>query len=128
MPWLPALHSDEETRWWMEHVVLARCTTWVATDREDAALGFAAVDGDILEHLYLHPDVRRQGIGSLLLAQVRRARPAGLTLHVFAQNTAARAFYERAGFRVLETGDGSGNEEGLPDVRYGWTPSTGAPG
>ena len=123
MPWLPALHSDAETRWWIEHHVLATGTTWVATDPDGAVVGFAVLHGSVLEHLYLRPDRRRRGIGRLLLDTVRQASPGGLTLHVFARNTAARAFYEAAGFRVLEAGGGSGNEERLPDLRYGWTPA-----
>jgi ribosomal protein S18 acetylase RimI-like enzyme len=65
---------------------------------------------------------RRQGIGTLLLRQVQAAGPDGLTFVVFARNTAARAFYERAGCRVIAASDGGANEEGEPDVAYEWTP------
>jgi ribosomal protein S18 acetylase RimI-like enzyme len=123
MPWLPDLHSDAETRQWVEREVLATGITWVATDPDGAVVGFAVLRGSVLEHLYLRPDRRGEGIGRLLLDTVRRAGPDGVTLHVFQRNTAARAFYEHAGFRVLEAGDGSGNEEGLPDLRYGWAPA-----
>ena len=34
------------------------------------------------------------------------------------QNTAARMFYERHGFRVVSLSDGSNNEERCPDVLY----------
>jgi GNAT superfamily N-acetyltransferase len=122
MPWLPDLHTDAETRQWIEHQVLASGTSWVAVDPDGAVVGFAVLHGSVLEHLYLHPDRRRAGIGTLLLERVRRACPAALTLHVFQRNAAARAFYESAGFQVLGVGDGSGNEEGLPDLCYGWTP------
>jgi ribosomal protein S18 acetylase RimI-like enzyme len=126
LPWLPDLHTDAETRHFVEHQVLATGTTWLAVDPDGAVVGFAALHGSELEHLYLRPDRRREGIGRLLLDTVRRASPHGLTLYVFERNTAARAFYEAAGFRVLATGDGSGNEEGLPDLRYGWSPGTAA--
>ena len=33
---------------------------------------------------------------------------------------AGSRFYERHDFRILELGDGSGNEEGCPDVLYEW--------
>ena len=121
LPWLPQLHTDEETRGWIEHVVLARYRTWVAVDGEDV-VGFAALSPGHLEHLYLHPDRRRQGIGTLLFRQVQQASPEGFTLFVFARNTPARVFYERHGCRVIATGDGSGNEEGEPDVEYAWAP------
>ena len=108
-----------ETRSWVEHVVLAQQRTWVAVDGDDV-VGFAALSPGHLEHLYLRPDRRRQGIGSLLFAEIRRASPEG-TLFVFTRNTPARAFYERHGCRVVATGDGSGNEEREPDVEYAWT-------
>jgi hypothetical protein len=41
---------------------------------------------------------------------------------VFTRNTAARAFYERHGCRVIASGDGGDNEEGEPDGTNAWTP------
>jgi GNAT superfamily N-acetyltransferase len=121
LPWLPRLHGDEETRWWVEHVVLTEHRTWVAVDG-DAVVGFAAVSPGHLEQLYLAPGRRRQGIGSLLFRQVQQASPEGFTFFVFARNAPARAFYERSGCRVIAAGDGSDNEEREPDVTYEWTP------
>jgi hypothetical protein len=60
--------------------------------------------------------------GTLLFRQAQEAVPEGFTFRVFARNTAARAFYERAGCRVVAAGDGGGNEEHEPDVTYEWTP------
>ena len=71
---------------------------------------------------YLRPDLRRQGIGTLLLDEVRRHSPDGMSLHVFQQNTDARAFYERHDFTVLDTNDGDRNMENLPDMPLRWTP------
>jgi len=119
LPWLPVLHSAEETRGFIEHVVLATQRTWVAVDGADV-VGFAALSPGHLEHLYLAPARRRQGIGSTLLRQVQEASPGGFDLWVFQRNTAARAFYERHGCRVLAETDGARNEEREPDVRYGW--------
>jgi ribosomal protein S18 acetylase RimI-like enzyme len=119
MPWLPRVHTDAETRHWVEHVVLGRLTTWVAAE-DDIVLGFAACGPGSLEHLYLLPARQRQGIGSLLLRQVQERSPGGFTLHVFARNIPAHAFYERHGCRVIATGDGSDNEEHEPDVTYRW--------
>lgn len=80
-----------------------------------------AVEGTEFEHLYLRPDVRRRGIGSLLLAKAREISPEELTLHVLQRNTDARAFYERHGFTAGDFNDGSRNEEKEPDVLYRWT-------
>lgn len=124
MPYLPPQKRDhEQVSRWVRDVVLKRCRTWVAVRRAEI-VGYAALDGDMLDHLYLRPDVRRQGIGTLLLDEVRRHSPEGLVLHVFQQNIGARAFYERHGFTVLDISDGSRNMENLPDMTLRWTPSS----
>jgi hypothetical protein len=53
---------------------------------------------------------------------VKRERPEGFRLWVFQANESARRFYEQRACRLVELGDGSGNEEGLPDALYEWTP------
>ncbi len=116
MPYLPpqTRTSDQVTRW-VRDVVLRDCRTWVAV-RDSEVVGFAAVAGEMLDHLYLRPDVLRQGIGTLLLDEIERNTSGPLTLYVFQQNTDARAFYECHGFEVVATGDGSDNMEHLPDL------------
>jgi membrane-anchored protein YejM (alkaline phosphatase superfamily) len=52
----------------------------------------------------------------------KRRQPSGLQLWTFQVNGTARRFYERHGFLAVESTDGSGNEEGDPDVRYVWRP------
>lgn len=124
MPWLPTVDTDEDTLAWVREVVLPGSDVWVAVEGGGAAapiVGYVAIDGGVLDHLYLLPDERRHGIGTLLLDVAKEASPAGLTLAVFARNTGARAFYVRHGFEVVDTDDGSGNEEGLPDVTYRWS-------
>ncbi|MDH6580709.1 GNAT family N-acetyltransferase [Kitasatospora sp. MAP5-34] len=122
MPYLPPQKRNHEqvTRWAAE-VLLEECRTWVAV-RGTEVLGYAGLESDVLEYLYLLPDVRRQGVGTLLLDEVKRNSPGGLRLQVFEQNTEARAFYQRHGFTVLATDDGSGNMENLPDLTLGWAP------
>jgi ribosomal protein S18 acetylase RimI-like enzyme len=122
MPYLPPQkRSHEQVTQWVRDVLLRQCRTWVAV-RDGRIMGYAALDGDLLEHLYLRPEVRRQGIGTLLLDEVRRHSPDGVSLHVFQQNTEARAFYGRHGFAVVDTSDGDRNMENLPDVTLRWTP------
>jgi ribosomal protein S18 acetylase RimI-like enzyme len=43
-----------------------------------------------------------------------------IRLYTFQENDGARRFYERHGFRAIEFGDGSNNEENCPDVLYEW--------
>jgi GNAT superfamily N-acetyltransferase len=122
MPYLPPQkRSHEQVTQWVRDVMLRAGRVWVAV-RGAEVLGYAALEGDVLEHLYLRPDVRRQGIGTLLLDAVRRHSPAGVSLHVFQQNADARAFYARHGFTVLATSDGRGNMENLPDMTLRWAP------
>ncbi|HEY1178687.1 MAG TPA: GNAT family N-acetyltransferase [Phytomonospora sp.] len=122
MPYLPPQkRNHEQVTTWVRDVVLRECRVWVAMDGA-GILGYAALDGDMLEHLYLRPDARRRGLGTLLLDEVRRHSPGGLSLHVFQQNTEARAFYERHGFAVVDATDGAGNMEKLPDMTLRWTP------
>lgn len=125
MPYLPPhKHSDGQVRQWVEQVVLKECRVWVAV-RDGEVRGYAVLEGDdLLDQLYLLPDARRRGIGTLLLDEVRRHSPGGLSLHVFEANTDARAFYERHGFTVTGTDDGSANMENLPQFTYGWKPGS----
>jgi ribosomal protein S18 acetylase RimI-like enzyme len=125
MPYLPPRRrSDAEVVRWVKNVVLAEAAVWVAQDGSGAVVGYAAVEGEWLEHLYLLPEVRRGGIGSLLLDRAKAHRPQGIDLHVFQRNTAARAFYARHGFTVVDLDDGSRNMENEPDMTMRWAPVT----
>ncbi|MEZ0069012.1 ribosomal protein S18 acetylase RimI-like enzyme [Streptacidiphilus sp. MAP12-20] len=122
MPYLPPQRrSHEQVTAWVEKVLLTSSRVWVAAE-DTELLGYAALAADMLDHLYLRPLVRRQGIGTLLLDEVKRHSPDGLSLHVFQQNTDARAFYERHGFTTVRIGDGSDTMEKLPDMTLRWTP------
>ena len=65
-------------------------------------VAFLAAIGAHIDQLFVDPDHQRVGLGSALLGAMleRRLRPA--TLHVFAENTPARVFYERFGFRQVD--------------------------
>ncbi len=115
--WMPILHSRAEDT--------AFLTTLIEGTRvrvaEDAAgaLGFMAQDGPEIRALYLAPRGRGCGIGHALLAEAK-ATHSNLALWAFQANTRALAFYRREGFHEGQRTDGSGNEEGLPDVRMVW--------
>ncbi|MEV7301107.1 GNAT family N-acetyltransferase [Streptomyces clavifer] len=121
LPYLSRVHSDEETRAWITHVLLPGSRTWVAEDGAGELLGFASLDGDELDQLYLRPDALRRGIGTRLLDRVKAASRGELSLYTFRRNTAACAFYEQHGFVAVAYDDGSRNEEREPDVQYRWT-------
>jgi ribosomal protein S18 acetylase RimI-like enzyme len=119
LPYLRRVHSDDEVRGWITHVRLATGETWVAREA-GRILGFLCLDGEDLDQLYLLPGAFRRGIGSLLLAKAKERSPERLHLFTFQRNTAARAFYERHGFRLVDLNDGERNEEGEPDALYEW--------
>lgn len=122
LPYLRRCHSDEEVQGWIEAVRLATGETWVAREA-GRILGFLSLDGDELDQLYLLPGHFRRGIGSLLLARAKEQSPVRLSLFTFQRNTAARAFYERHGFRLVDLNDGTRNEEAEPDALYEWRQS-----
>ena len=119
MPYLPELHTEAETRDWFMHVVLPQQEVWVA-ERAGRVVGMAALEGQMLEQLYVLPGEQGHGVGSVLLAKALEIAGSQLQLWTFQRNVAARAFYEHRGFIAIEFTDGAGNEEREPDVRYRW--------
>lgn len=70
-----------------------------AHDAHGQPIGFAVVNGDRLEMLFLHPDHIGCGLGGRLLA-FACAEYGVHEVCVNEQNSTARAFYEHAGFSV----------------------------
>ena len=127
MTYLPRLHTDEETRQFIAHVVETDAV-WVATDDEtklDRITGFAAIhdapEKIWLDHLYIAPIAQGLGHGTALLDKVKTQRPQGFSLWTFQQNQGARRFYERHGLTLARLTDGRDNEEKLPDALYVWS-------
>jgi GNAT superfamily N-acetyltransferase len=119
MPWLPVLHTREETESWMAKVVLAGQDVWIAA-REDTAIGFVALTPTWIEQLYVEPTAWRCGVGSLLLDHAKQRQPGGFRLWAFQRNAMARSFYRKHGLVEIRTTDGYDNEEKEPDVLLGW--------
>jgi GNAT superfamily N-acetyltransferase len=119
LTFLPKLHTESDTRRWIRDEMFARHEVWVAED-DGEVVGFAALSGDLLGHLYVRPDAQNRGVGSALLGLVKAERPHGFDLWTFQRNEGARRFYERNGLGAVELTDGAGNEEEEPDMRYEW--------
>ncbi|TPN83668.1 GNAT family N-acetyltransferase [Mesorhizobium sp. CU2] len=115
-PWMPLLHTPEEDLFFIQDILLPNQQVTVAVAGE-RIVGFIAVNGEWVDQLYLDPAWTGQGIGSRLLARATAGMPS-IKLRCFQANTDARRFYERHGFRAEGFGDGSANEEGLPDILY----------
>jgi len=115
LDFLRVLHTHEENL-----AFFGRCVA-----RGEAYLlgnGFSILSGDMLTHLYVHPDSIGTGVGHALFEHVKTQRPDGFELWVFQANSRARAFYEAHGARAVELTNGSHNDERTPDVRYEWRP------
>ncbi|WP_218575019.1 GNAT family N-acetyltransferase [Reyranella sp. CPCC 100927] len=120
MPWLAVVHSDDDTRAWITHVLLRDRRVRIAeADRQVA--GFAVVHDGWLDHLYIAPAHQGSGAGSLLLDDAKRLAGGTLQLHVFQRNQRARAFYLNRGFVEAAFSDGATNEEREPDLVMRWT-------
>jgi len=118
----PPVHGDDQVRRWLGEVVLPTEEVWVAAGPNGEVVAMMALTSDMLDQLYVAPGWTGRGIGSRLLALAKAQRPYGLDLYTFLANAGARRFYERNGFAEVSGGDGSGNEEGQPDLRYAWRP------
>jgi ribosomal protein S18 acetylase RimI-like enzyme len=122
MPWLPVLHSREKTIAYFADDVLVHQEVFVA-EVNGLVVGFMALEGNHIDHLYIAPSYQDRGIGDKLLATAKELHPSGLRLRTFQRNMRARRFYEARGFMALESTDGSRNEEREPDVLYAWLPN-----
>ena len=122
---VPVVHEPSEVRRWMADEVVGHTDMWVA-DLDGVVVGLLVLtherDGSWIDHLYLDPSWMGRGLGDRFMELVRRRCPNGAQLWTFQSNAPARRFYERHGAVAEEFGDGRGNEERHPDVRYRWTP------
>jgi len=91
-------------------------------EAEGRVVGFMAMNGDFIDHLYVHPDCQRRGAGRALLDFARSLSPEHLWLYTLQINTIAQAFYEKNGFTAEAFGV-SPPPESEPDVQYHWRPS-----
>lgn len=122
MAFLPRdLHTRDDTRAFVADALLANETVFVA-ERHGRVIGFASLDEGLLTQLYVAPSYFGQGSGTALLKEAMSRSPAGLRLWVFEPNLGAIRLYRRHGFVTVAQGNGSGNEEGVPDRLMAWTP------
>ena len=122
LDFLPALYTPDEDQAFIAGHILPNFRITVA-ELDGRIAGYMAEAPNWIEQLYLKPDLLRQGIGSALVSAAQ-SRNEWLELWCFVQNLRGRAFYERHGFVAIEQTDGSGNEEGAPDIRYRWDRKT----
>jgi N-acetylglutamate synthase-like GNAT family acetyltransferase len=108
---------DEEahpylTKTWTERLQAPSPTTILAEQGgELIGLAHTILDasptwGALLDNLHVRFGLKRQGLGTRLMARTAEAIPnTGLHLYVLAQNTSAQAFYTARGGTIIETTD-----------------------
>ena len=111
----------EDQEYFLNHV-LEENKVFVV-DREDRPVAFMAMREDFIDHLYVHPDYQKQGVGKLLLNYARQLSPDHIWLYTLQINRNARAFYEKNGFTAEKFGM-SPPPESEPDVEYHWRTPT----
>ena len=94
-----ATAPPEEKRW---AAMLLDHESWVA-EGEDGILGFATLDGDYFDHLFVRWDCQRQGVARALAdALENRAWEKGCEkIRVHASIT-ARPFFEKRGYQLIK--------------------------
>ena len=122
MPHMPVLHTPEDDFAFYSSVVFPRTEIWM-TEQSGTATGFIALRADWIDHLYIHPEHQRRGLGTSLLA-VAQASADSLRLWTFQCNAGARQFYEEHGFRIEQETNGATNDERQPDILYVWQRGT----
>ena len=126
LAYAPLAHSDDSIRRWIAgHLIPSGGVTVTSPSDPTAPLvGMMALSrkGRIgwIDHLYLRISAVGSGLGARFVELAKAELGPPVRLHTFQENEGARRFYERHDFRILELGDGSGNEEGCPDVLYEW--------
>ena len=115
--WLPTVDSAIERadygRWLLEH-------TQVTILRYNSQfVGFLALEGNIVQSLYIKAAFQRLGFGQAAINYAQEQYNE-LKLWVFQANTDAQKFYQKLGFEALETTNGQDNDYGLPDIFYLW--------
>ena len=115
----PHVHTAAEDRAWIERQLAGEREVWVA-EASGRLVGYVVLEPAWLHSLYVHPDLKRQGLGSVMLDLVKGLRPDGFSLWVFVSNMDAQAFYRRHGLVEVRRTDGSDNDEGAPDIEMSW--------
>ena len=78
-----------------------RCQTFLLAEEDGALMGFASLEGDYLDLLYVHPRCAHRGVGTVLCdALERQCTGPRITVHA---SLTARPFFARRGYRTVES-------------------------
>ena len=121
-PYLPTWQAltIEHARTVFHEIIRAECAIWVGT-LDEQIVAYLAINGSYLDRLYVDPSEWRSGWGTRFIDLAKTLSPHRLELHTHQANTAARALYEKHGFKAVAFGT-SPPPESAPDVEYHWRP------
>lgn len=78
----------------------------VAKDESGTLVGFMGMSETMIDALFLHPDVFRQGLGRRFIDEAQaRVGEQALRVDVNEQNPGSSAFYRQCGFEVIGRSD-----------------------
>lgn len=119
----PVAHSDEAVYQWIRDILIPSNQVTVV-EQNNKIIGMMALSTaegtGWIDQLYLYPDVVGRGIGKKLMERAKAELGSPIRLYTFQENQGATRFYEQHGFKAIQYGDGSGNEEKCPDILYEW--------
>lgn len=119
----PIVHSEEAVYQWVRDVLIPS-NQLIVVEQDKEIIGMMALSATEgigwIDQLYLHPDVVGQGIGTRLIEWAKTELGSPIRLYTFQENQRAIRFYKRHGFKAIQYGDGSENEENCPDILYEW--------
>ncbi len=82
-------------------VYIPNTTTWVY-EKDDVILGFISMMGNEVGAIFVRPDMHGKGIGRKLMDYVATFFDV-MEVEVFERNRVGRAFYDKYGFKLVET-------------------------
>lgn len=92
--WAPA---DLDSAPWARRL---QCQTFLLAEEDGALAGFASLEEDYLDLLYVHPRHAHRGVGTVLCdALERRCTGRRITVHA---SLTARPFFAHRGYRTVE--------------------------
>jgi ribosomal protein S18 acetylase RimI-like enzyme len=121
LPYAPSPHEPGAIRCWVAQTLIPGGGVTVAvSDGSVVAVLAVAEIGPFawIEQLYVLPGYENRGLGTSLLTIAHNSLKRPVRLFTFQQNTGARRFYERHGYKVVALSDGQSNEEKCPDVLF----------
>ena len=103
----------------MKSIYLPKAESYVC-DHENDLVGFVSLAECHLAALFVLPSAQGRGYGRSML-EFAKGRRQALSLCVYSQNRRAVEFYEKAGFRVVESRLDA--HSGFPELAMEWNPS-----